>query len=97
MSYRIDYEGSSETFDSEKNNSLFRIVMTLTVFVLFLFVVQNHFPLYRTSLLELIVPGDAVVTQKALDAMVVNLKNGLPFSEAAATFCVEIFKNAGIR
>ena len=97
MSYRVEYTPQTWDVATEESSSAMIILMTLTVFALFLFVLHNYFPAYWTGIQNHIWPGDATVTRGALEKMVGELKDGLPFSRAAATFCTEIFQNAGIR
>ena len=97
MSYRIEYTPRTGVTSTENNGYASRILMTLTVFALFLFVLHNYFPAYWTGLQGWLWPGDPAVTQSALETMVADLKSGLPFSHAAAAFCTEIFRNAGVR
>ena len=96
MSYRVEYTPQTCWKSSEKSGVALGILVTLTVFALFMFVLHNYFPAYWTSLWYQILPGDPVVTQSALGTMVTDLKAGLPFSQAAAAFCTEIFHSAGI-
>lgn len=97
MSYRVEYTPQTRGAPAEKSGSVLVILMTLTVFILFLFAVHNYFPNHRTSLQNMIWPGDPAVTQTALKTMTEEIKNGLPFSQAAAAFCTEIFRNADVR
>ena len=97
MSYRVEYAPQTRGASAEKGVSALGILMTLTVFALFLFVLHNYFPAYWTSLWHHIWPGDPVVTQGAWETMVARLKDGFPVSQAAAAFCTEIFQRAGIR
>ena len=97
MSYRVEYMPLQRYDSSQNKGSAMGILMTLTVFSLYLFVLHNYFPEYKTSIQALIWPGDPAVTQNAIETMIAGLKDGIPFSQAAATFCTEIFQNAGIR
>ena len=96
MSYRIEYTPQAGHVMTDKRGSALGILMTLTFFALFIFILHNYFPAYWTSFQEQLWPGDPDITQSAMKSMVANLQNGLPFSQAAAAFCIEIFQNAGI-
>lgn len=96
MSYRVEYTPQTGYSSAQKGGSALGILMTLTVFALFLFVLHNYFPAYWTGLQGWLWPGASAVTQDALKTMVAELNDGIPFSQAAAAFCMEIFRNAGI-
>lgn len=97
MSYHIEYTPDSSGVSVETGSSWTLLLMTLTVFALFLTCVRSFQPDYWTSLLEWILPGDAVVTRTAVNNLLMNLRSGQPISEAAAAFCAEIIHHAGIR
>ena len=96
MSYRIEYTSHNAPYPEEKGGSALRVILTLTVFALFLFVLHNYFPDHYTDFQKMLWPGDPEVTKNALSLMVGHMKDGLPFSQAAAAFCNEIFQNAGV-
>lgn len=97
MSYRIEYAPENLDISGDRNRSLVLVFMTLTVFALFLFALHIYLPDFEIRLLHILLPGDAEVTEKALETMAMDLKDGLPFSQAVVAFCNEIFRNASIR
>ncbi len=51
--------------------------------------------LYRSGVLyELLIPGEPAVTVAAMEMLARNISEGMPFLQAAETFCVEIFRSA---
>ena len=97
MSYCIDYAPDSDDLKKHDRNFGILFLMTLTVFVLFLSYVRTFRPEVWTSLQEWVWPGDAAVTKAAVEALLLDLRAGIPATEAAAAFCTEILHHAGIR
>lgn len=97
MSYRIEYAPDSGNL--QKTNGYFpmRLLMTLTVFVLFLFCIRSERPDAWAGLQEWFWPGEAAVTRNAAKILWMDLRAGQPVSQAAAAFCRDILYHAGIR
>lgn len=97
MAYRVDY--APGPVDSQKNSGNYgiRLLMTLTVFALFLFCVRSYRPDAWTSLQEWIWPGDAAVTHSAAKVLWTDLQTGKPVAESVTAFCRDILYHAGVR
>ena len=93
MSYRIDYTEKSDALSRKNVGFSTLLLMTLTVFVLFLSLVHRFRPDEWSYLQTVLLPGDAAVTGKALEVLMDDLRAGVPLSEAALTFCTEIFRH----
>lgn len=91
MAYRIVYGENKVKIKlrSNKNNRTLRrwIVFGLVAVIVTLAMSIKSIRLY-------LLPGDPVVTDKALQCLVEDLRNGDKFSEAVTAFCEEILANA---
>jgi len=92
MAYCIHY-GPVKTKDGKKERRPGRLpllLFSLTVLLVILISVSGIGPIIRNFLL----PGDAEVTQAALQTMVQNLGDGRPLWDTVTAFCQEILENA---
>lgn len=93
MGYKIDYGafGCKKTALRQKKKR-FPVIWILLGFVLiFAFLNWNNF---KQFVQDLLLPGDCEVTAIAIEAMVMDLKEGVSFSEALSVFCKEILSGA---
>ena len=97
MSYRIDYGPDTAGLREESKSSGTLVLMTLTVFVLFLSVLRSNCPDIWVNLTQWLWPDDAEVTKNAATVLLAALRSGQPVAEAAAAFCREILLHAGFR
>ena len=94
MGYKIQYSiGSIKKY--EKVSGKTRNWKTMMVVTLVILLIIGLFPLYRSGVLkELLVPGEAAITQATAEELAENLKAGIPVKEAAAIFYREIISGA---
>ena len=89
MGYRIEY------LSHKKEHRLWIVLpMTWAFFLLFCLLVHLFWPQGQQLLQELLWPGDAAVTRQAAEAMVQQLRWGVPVSEAVETFCMTIINGS---
>ncbi len=95
MSYHIDYVSSGK---QQKNPVRKRPwIFTLTLLLVFVFLVNNCWSRGQEILQELLWPGDPETTQQALETFVTQLRYGEPMKDAIELFCLEILENESIR
>lgn len=90
MSYRIEYGPPIPPQYLRKRNYLRLKTLTAVFFLLFSLLVRQYFPTGIQHLKDLFLPDSSAVSQKALDAMMGDLRNGAPLGEAFTTFCAYI-------
>ena len=95
MSYCIDYVVDSSRF-SDRKDMWMLLLMSLTVFALFLSAVRSYRPEIWTSLQAWFWPGDFDVTRNAAKVLLMEIQAGQPVADAAVAFCREILHHAGI-
>lgn len=89
MAYRIDYEnGAIKTEIRVKQSGLKRILSFVCLVALLVGIAYAGW--YRLRIRDLILPGNADLTQAAIDNMVNNLRSGQGAGEAITAFCREI-------
>lgn len=91
MGYRINYE--SPVLHTKRkilcrNINILKIISISVIGFIVLFALSD------TKLRRLILPGDPVVTERALSELVVDIRQGQPVSDAITAFCGEILDNA---
>lgn len=90
MPYRIEYGPAIPPQYVRKRSYLRLKTLTALFFLLFSLLVRQYFPAGVQHLKDLLLPDSSVVTQKALDTMMGDLRNGAPLGDAFATFCTYI-------
>ena len=89
MNYRIEYDGGrvkKRTIRVTKAKKLSIIIVSAAVLVSGFLL----WPRGRRMIRDAILPGDAAVTDHALQGLVENLQSGQPMSDAVEVFCKEI-------
>lgn len=93
MSYRIVYgpdrQKPKQRIDFRRHIPMFVGIMALCLAVLL------HFTGAAAGFKQFLLPGDAAVTEAALEAMIAEIQSGESFTDAVTAFCVEIVENAG--
>lgn len=93
MGYVIDYGcGTGVKATIKKKGRLMPVIagvlcLALTILLLI--------PGVRTSLLDIILPGDGAVTAKALQNLASNLQAGEGWTDSVTVFCHEILAESG--
>lgn len=72
---------------SQKSKLLVSVLLTICIALVFLSVGSK-------TLKEYILPGNADITESALNALISDLKDGEPLGSAVSAFCQEIYENA---
>ena len=96
MGYQVEYSpGQRKRYPLKKDRKIVRTKIIYTVFgcvaVLLLY------SLHRTGVLrEILIPGDADVTQAAAKEMIGKISRGENIRETLQAFCVDILINAQI-
>lgn len=91
MGYRITYESP---FKSENRKTFVKKTIYLKLISVVVIAFAVSFALFNTKLRRMILPGDPVVTERALSELVVDIREGQPVSDAVTAFCREILDNA---
>ena len=90
MSYRIEYGPPIPSRYIRKSNPKRLQLMTAAFLLLFTLLVRQLFPSGTQELRHLLLSETHTITQQALDAFMVDLRNGEPFGDAVTTFCTYI-------
>lgn len=92
MGYKIRYDAFMPKAGTYKcNQRKKRIIKWIITGILVLGLLV---PAYRKGFLkELLIPGDSVVTQQAIENMVANIKDGATIQDAIVAFCEEVIEN----
>lgn len=90
MSYRIEYGPPIPPQYIKKSNPMRLQLMTAAFLLLFTLLVRQFFPSGIRELRQLLLPKAHTVTQMALDAFMVDLRNGEPLGDAVTAFCTYI-------
>ena len=87
MGYKIQYSTySDKKFPVGRRRKRKYYIIIAGVLILAILI-----PVYKSGLLkDLLVPGDAAVTEAAVEMLADELKEGVPLKDAVATFCREI-------
>lgn len=91
MGYRITYKSTymkNKTQDWQGKSNVLKWIFALIVCFFLLLAIFN------TEVRRLFLPGDPVVTERALSELVVDIREGQPVSDAVTAFCREILENA---
>ena len=95
MSYRIDYSISGNLKRTTAKKKPW--TLTLTLLLVFLFLVNSCWPRGQAVLQQLLWPGDPETTQHALESFVTQLRYGEPLTDAIELFCLEILEDESFR
>lgn len=90
MAYRITYENKTikkDLCNVKYKVNIKRICSILTVTIMLI-------TFFHSKVRRFLLPGDPEVTERALNNMVTNIKNGEQFVDALTDFCEEILDNA---
>ncbi len=74
---------------SQKSKLLVSVLLTICIVLVFL-----SLSVGSKTLKEYILPGNADITESALNALISDLKDGEPLGSAVSAFCQEIYENA---
>ncbi len=96
MSYQIIYEPDRQKRYpvSLQRNAARKWILPAVLLLLIVILLAN--PVTISALKELILPGDPVVTEVALENLSGNIENGMTAKEAIVTFCLEIYEGANL-
>lgn len=96
MGYHIQY--GKTIIKTEHATPIFRskIKLTLVAILLATTIIGYTAYSYKDALQEYILPGDAVVTASALDALIDNVRAGENLKDSVTAFCLEIMDHADI-
>ena len=86
MSYRVQYDWSGKSDSDNKTWTVRRLFVVSMFFILFLGLVFHFWEDGSEFLVNLLLPGDAVLTWNALEQLMQNLYGGMPLSVAAQEF-----------
>lgn len=75
-----------------RSKNKFAFVMFLLLTTIFSYTVYS----YKDTLLEYLLPGDAVVTASALHSFVDDVRAGETLKDSISAFCMEILDHANI-
>ena len=92
MAYQIQYgsPGKQELLEKVQNSKRYKTIKFLLVCAaLFTFVILG-----KMGKLDFLIPGDKVVTQKAFNSMVQEVKEGAGVKNAITAFCEEVLVSA---
>ena len=93
MSYRIEYGPPIPPQYLKKSSSKRLQLMTAAFLLLFTLFIRQFFPSGIQELRQLLLPETHTVTQMALDAFMVDLRNGEPLGDAVTAFCTYIINH----
>lgn len=96
MGYRVEYEPMMK---NERNMDKFRLrpgLLTAAAFLTLCLLVNTYWPHGKALLQEILWPGDAAVTQQAVETFVSELHYGQPLGDAVEGFCREILKHENL-
>ena len=85
MGYRIMYQSIGKHSNFQSTGRIKKVIV-LSAAVLCI----GALIAFRNVLLQWILPGDPVVTGRALENMIQSLQNGVQFQDAITAFCKEI-------
>lgn len=86
MSYRVQYDWKGKSDSNKKTGTVRRLFVVSMFFILFLGLVFHFWEDGSEFLVNLLLPGDAVLTWNALEQLMQNLYGGMPLSVAAQEF-----------
>ena len=94
MSYRIAY--GENPFSVARQGLRLGNVLRYTVVCLVLFyaLTAAFWPEGKSSLQDLLLPGDSTVTARALENMIEDLREGEALGDAVVVFCREVLDSA---
>lgn len=87
MSYRIEYGPSIPKQFIHKRNPLRLQSMTAVCLLLFSLCVRRFFPAGTEKLHQLLLVDELSVTQEAVDAFMVDIRNGETLGDSLTAFC----------
>lgn len=96
MAYKIQYspQFGAQYPEKMKRQSSWKWIAGIVLTLLMIGILVN--PNYRSIVKEILIPGDAEVTVKAVETLAQNLKDGVSIQNAVTAFCAEILDNAKI-
>ena len=90
MSYRIAYDtGNNKKYFRKQKNYVLKWVIGICIAFMIWFA-------FGGSIQKLLLPGDPVITQKALATLLESLNDGEGIYSAVQAFCGDILQGAGI-
>ena len=91
MSYRITYD--SESPKKQENTLLFRLLLTVTFFLCFIWSVNQFWPEGRDLLKLLLIPGDPDTTLEAAEVFAQELADGQTLAGAFRRFSAAVIRH----
>ena len=93
LGYRINYEMENgivvDTYTRKRKPFYKFLAGALVVFlILFGIIIENNH-----ALMQYLLPGNHIVTERAINIFVNEIKDGESFSDAVTAFCKEIINN----
>lgn len=85
MAYHIDYFSSDK--DNPPDEKYCSILMVISFFAIFCWIVSAYWPSGYDYLQMLLIPGDPETTLEAAEAFATELGNGKKLTEAVHHFC----------
>lgn len=94
MGYRIEYDHGECKFQVLKENRSRLPGLTAGALAAFLILTHLFWPAGDSAIQDFLIPGDDVVTRKAAQTMVQELREGASLTQAVEVFCREIIDSA---
>lgn len=92
MSFYIEY--NPELNRKYPNRFPQRKKIKVAKYIVFCILLLGGFCIFKEQILDIIIPGDNVVTTSAISSLVDNIKSGDSVYDSFLTFCEEIIVNA---
>ena len=95
MAYRIDYSKDGVR-ESVPDKTINRSKIIWPVAIISLLLILGMLYPQKQILEKMLIPGDAQVTKKAAEKLILDLQDGEGIVGALQAFCLEIISDAGI-